>query len=101
MTKVNIWLEILGSFPEREGKYLICPVHTPTKKNYPIYRVLEELKQTDLVFHYVLAKAGKPTNAISSYSRVKSRYTMVDKQDALCSYPPPYRKVELYNNIRL
>ena len=98
---MNIWLEIMGTYPEREGKYLICPIHSSTKQNYHLYRILEDLQPDDIVFHYVLQKASKRPSAFKSFSHVKNRAYIAETQDSLCPYPPPYRKVELCNNTPL
>ncbi|MFC1788626.1 hypothetical protein ACFLZE_01765 [Thermodesulfobacteriota bacterium] len=98
---MKIWLEIIGSFPEKEGKYLICPVHSSTRKNYHLYNIMEEPKMGDIVFHYVLERVSKKQSAITSYSTVKNRFYFRDSQDPLCQYPPPYRVVKLMNNAPL
>ena len=38
---------------------------------------------------------------ITSYSFVKAPFCFQRDQDLLCSYSPPYRRVELYGNVRL
>jgi hypothetical protein len=98
---MQIWLEIISSFPEREGKYLICPIHSTTKSNYPMYKILEELRIGDAVFHCLLEKATGRPNAFTSYSKVKERFDIVGTQDPLCTSPPPYRKVDLFDNTAL
>lgn len=95
---MKFWFEIIGSFPEREGKYLICPINSTTKTNYPLYRILEFLQYGDIIFHCILKKAGTNQNMITSYSKVKDSFSIIKQQDPLCSYPPPYRKVDLINN---
>lgn len=98
---MNVWLEIISSNQEREGKYLICPIHSSTKKNYMIYRIMEDPAPDDIVFHYILGRVLNKSNEITSYSKIASRFTIEHEQDPLCSYPPPYRKIELKENIRL
>lgn len=93
---MQIWLELLGAFPERAGKYLICPIHTRTKQHYHTYKILEEPRRGDIVFHYVLQKASNKPSAYTSYSRVaNSCYIADNEQDSLCTLPPPYRKIDL------
>jgi hypothetical protein len=101
--EIKFWLEIIGSFPEREGKYLICPVNSSTRKNYPMYRILEELRKGDIVFHCVLGKANnwEKLTAITSYSRVQDSCYRVNNHDHLCSYPPPYRRIDIIENTLL
>tara|TARA_B100001964_G_C13909365_1_gene455167 strand:+ start:148 stop:618 length:471 start_codon:yes stop_codon:yes gene_type:complete len=94
-------MEIMGSFPEREGKYLICPIHSSTKKNYPLYKILEEPKKGDIVFHYVLNKASKRESAITSYSIVRHGCYVANDPDPLCISSPPFRKIDLLNNTPL
>mgnify|MGYP003973924659 CR=1 FL=1 len=98
---MQIWLEIVGSFPERAGKYLICPINSMTKKDLPLYKILEEPKRDDLVFHYVLSKASKQSSRIISYSKVSDNCYITKIQDPLCQSPPPYRKIDLNGNKRL
>ena len=98
---MQIWLEIISSFPERAGEYLICPIHAATKRNYPLYQILEEPYSGDMVFHYLLKKASKKTSAIASYSFVEKSYYIKQGKDSLCDSPPPYRKVKLINNMKL
>jgi hypothetical protein len=98
---MQIWLEIIGTFSDREGKYLICPIHSSTRKNYPMYRILEAVQPGDVVFHCVLEKASKKRTAISSYSKVRKGFYIDLVHDALCPYPPPYRRIDLYGNTPL
>lgn len=98
---MQIWMEIIGLFPQREGKYLICPIDICTMKNYPKYRIMEEIKIGDLVFHYVLQRASKNTSAFTSYSRIASKFYISNRKDPLCSYLPPYRKIDLCDNTPL
>ena len=98
---MNIWSETIGAYPEREGKYLICPIHSSTRQNFNMYRILEDLHTDDIIFHYVLQKASMQPNSYRSFSRIKNCFSIVDTQDPLCSYPPPYRIVELYDNTPL
>jgi len=98
---MQIWMEIVGTYPERVGQYLICPINTCTINNYPKYRVMEELDEGDLVFHYILQRASQKPAALTSFSRVASKFYISRKQDPLCTYPPPYRKVDLSHNLPL
>ncbi len=92
---MQIWLEIMGSFAERAGKYLICPVHSETQRNYPLYKILEDPVRGDMVFHYILNKASKEPSAFVGFSRVTHEFCFSYTADPLCPYPPPYRKVDL------
>lgn len=98
---MNFWLETIGFGTKREGKYLICPVHSSTRENYPLYKILEDLEINDIVFHNILERASKKPSAITSYSRVKDRSYFVDSLDSLCPAPPPYRRVNLAGKTRL
>jgi len=98
---MQIWLEIVGSFPERVGKYLICPLHSSTRKNFPMYKILEEPGSGDIVFHYILERVSGKPSAFTSYSRVEKSFYLVYSQDPLCHYAPPYRRVDLYGNTPL
>jgi hypothetical protein len=95
------WMELLSAFPAREGKYLIAPIHAETKQNYPLYRVLERVKEGDPIFHCILEKATNNPTAISSFSIAAGRFTIQTERDVLCSYNPPYRRVALRDNCRL
>jgi hypothetical protein len=92
---MKIWMELISRFPERAGQYLIAPINSETKKNYPIYGVIKELDIGDLVFHCVLNKASGQETSITSYSFVASRYQIQEAADSMCFAAPPYRKVFL------
>ena len=91
-------MESLSSFPERAGKYLIAPIHTATKQNFNLYRVLEEVKPGDIIFHCILEKATKAPTSIRSFSIVAQGFTIQNVKDSLCALEPPYRKVALCEN---
>lgn len=98
---MQIWLETIGAFEDRVGKYLICPIHCRTKKDLPVYKIMEEPRRGDIIFHYVLQKASNQPSAITSISRVAKGFYIVEEQDSYCSYPPPYRKIDLYDHRAL
>jgi len=97
---MNCWFEVISSYPEREGKYLICPINAlaSTVKDYKPYKILMEPKKGDIVFHYLTYVVRKEPGAFTSYSWVEDNYYIVKNQDALCSYLPPYRKINLIDN---
>jgi len=95
---MNYWLETNSTYHEREGLYLICPIHSEYVKNHKLYKIMLEPLPNDIVFHYFVYQSTKHENIIKSYSTIKNSYREVHEQDDLCINKPPYRKIELINN---
>lgn len=60
-----------------------------------------EPQKGDLVFHYLTNKVRGGEGAFTSFSWIEDGYYVVYDQDNLCELFPPYRKIDLFNNIKL
>ncbi len=99
MANKSFWLEINNHFYDREGIYLVCPIHSDYVKNHNNYKIMLEPRRGDIVFHYFVYQ-NSLVNVIKSYSFVENQFYISNEPDKWCKQDPPYRKIELEKNVQ-
>jgi hypothetical protein len=94
-SRTEAWLEIISDFPERVGKYLVCPVFASTGRPFGAYDILEDINPGDIIFHCLSRKAARGSSVITSYSFAVDKPHISTENDPLCTSAPPLRIVDL------